>query len=205
MKSRRKNQKGVSLIELLIVIAVVALTMPLLFYVFIDGVKSFNTYSKFAGQQDKVMGVTLRIRKDIEEAEGYKLYSSAHPDAPVSILALRYPLYEEGQKQPVKYRYRYWKFESSKLSVMVNEGNTLNAVGDYEAVVDGLDTSKITVEPPGESPREVMLSGFAQTRGRIVLSIKPVNENQVHKNRNVTKPIIAEYSVDYKNNGIGEF
>jgi len=204
MRKEKKNQKGIALIELLVVIAMVAFITPLLIYVFIDGTESFNTYSKYSNQHDKVIGVTMRIRNDIEEAEGYKLYNS-FDHVPVSILALRYPVYEEGSRQPVRYMYRYWKLEGGKLSVMTNEGNSLNASGSYETVVDGLDTSVVYVEPPDGSPRTVMVSGFSEIPGRIILTVKPKKDNTVRQNRNVTEPVITEFFVDYKNRNIGEF
>ena len=196
-----KNNKGIGLIELLVVIAVVAMTTPLLFWMFTYGLQSYSSYNKYIEQQYKVMDVTQRIRKDIEESAAYKIaYDTSVNPIPLNILTLWVP---DDDSDVSTFSIRIWKIEAGKLYLKTGAGTVsdgLDAMADgsgYTEILGGLDTSTDT----DHLGNYFLPTRFEFVKDRILLSIKPVKENTVvSKNRNVIKPVVTEFSIRYKEN-----
>lgn len=168
-----KNNKGFSLIELLIALMVVAIVSTLATTVLVFGLQSFGTSTKQLTQYDKVMDVTRRIRKDIAEAAscGYKNTAGG------SVIELKYP----------DSTVRVWSFKYSNLYLKIGTNPEV-------AVVDGLDTSLLN-----SGDYDTRISRFQKINDTIYLSIKPIKTNTtIHQNRNINNPIITEFSVQYK-------
>lgn len=194
---KRKNNKGIGLVELLIVMAVSAMTAPILFWVFSYGIQNYTSYNKYIDQHYKVMDVTQRVRKDIEEAAAFKIVYDAtvYPIA-ASVLTLWIP---DDDADVNTFSIRTWKVEGGKLYLKYSTGtiddgktSTLESTG-YSEVLGGLDTDTVAAVP------NYMPTRFENIDDRILLSIKPLTEKTVvSKNRNVTKPVVTEFSVRYK-------
>lgn len=201
MMKKLKNNKGIGLVELLIVIAVAAMTAPLLFNVFIYGLHSYGSYNKYIDQHYKVMEVTQRIRKDVEEAAAFKVVYDATVD-PIteSVLALWLP---DDDGDVGTYSVRIWKVSGGCLYFkgLSNETieNGINAAAEpagYSEILGGLDTSTVAASPSNYMPTRF---DYIDINKRILLSIKPVAQNTAtSKNRNVAKPVITEFCVRYK-------
>lgn len=195
---KTKNNKGIGLIELLVVTAVIALTTPILFWVFLYGVQSFSTYSKYMEQHYKIIDVTQRIRKDVEEAAAYKVvYKADVSPIPGSVLILWIPD-DDGNDAIDEFTIKAWKLYEGSLLFKSCSGGLADGKEDlnsgFSEILDGLDTSTVT-----EGGSNYMLTRFEKSGNRLLLSIKPAAENIYgFKNRNVTVPIITEFSVDYK-------
>lgn len=189
------NNKGFGLIELLVVIAVVALSVPVVLSVYIYGLQFSSTYSRYMEQHFQVVDVTQRIRKDIEEAAAYRVVYTPHDSSP-NALVLWIPEEDAGGEIAAgDYTIRIWKLENEKLLLKTCAADSEIEVelggSGFEPVLEGLDTSVVG----GDA-----LTRFERVTGeRLLLSVKPVEKNApLHRNRNVTKPIITEFSVLYK-------
>jgi len=196
---KRKNNKGIGLIELLIVVAIGAMTAPILFWVFSYGVQSYSSYNKYIDQHYKVMEVTQRIRRDVEEAAAYKVVYDATVDPiAASVVTLWIP---DDDGDADTFDTRIWRVSNGSLffksisngSIADGISATLDGNG-YSEILGGLDTTTVA-----DSPSNYMPTRFEWIDDRILLSIKPVSENMaVSKNRNVTKPVVTEFGVRYK-------
>lgn len=196
----RKNKKGFALVELLVVVAVVAMTTPLLFWVYLYGIQTFSTDNRYVEQHYKIIDVTQRIRSDIEKAAACKVvYDASATPLEASVLALWIP--DDDADTADNYFIRIWRLEDGKLLFKSGTGGygagsaqALDSSG-YDTLLDGLDTAA-AVKDDGTA---YMPTRFEKLGDRVVLSIKPIETNErAFKNRNVTKPIITEFSVAYK-------
>jgi len=196
-----KSNKGIGLIELLIVIAVAAMTAPLLFRVYIFSLHSFGSYSKYIDQHYKVMEVTQRIRKDVEEAAAFKVVYDATVDPiTASVLTLWLP---DGDGNTGTYSVRIWKvsggclyYKSLSNGTIENGINATEESTGYSEILSGLDTATVAASPSNYMPTRF---DYIDINKRILLSIKPAAQNTAaSKNRNVAKPIITEFCVRYK-------
>ncbi len=202
----KKNKKGYSLIELLLVVAVIALSMPLLFWIYMYGVQTFSTDNRHMEQHYKIINVTQRIRQDIEEAAACKVpYNASASEAPqASELTVWIP--DQDETTSDYYIVKRWRLEDGHLYFKSCEGvypavedpveteAALAATG-FVSILDGLDTNAVL-----DGGRWHMPTRFEKIADTIILSIKPVETNELaFRNRNVTKPIITEFSVSYKN------
>ena len=193
----KNNNRGFSLIELLIAVAVSALAAPLVFWIFSYGIQSYSSYSKYMEQHYKVMDVTQRIRKDIEEAAAYKVvYDATVTPIPASVLTLWIP---DGDSDYNTFTIRTWRIGDGGLFLKSSTGTAedgraaaLDGSG-YSGVLDGLDTATVEAVP------NYMPTRFECIDDRILLSIKPLADNTAAaKNRNVNQPVVTEFSVRYK-------
>ena len=173
-----KNRKGFSLTELLIVVAILGVVSPLLFYVLVFGLEDYSTTTKYLDQQYTVMEVSRHIRQDFEEAKKVILYKNAanevekvefqFADMPASPAAIAR---EE----------KIWKFESGSLQLDVGDTGTFSVVKDNLDI----DNSYFLLD---------------STYERFILSIRPKELNdKKYRGRNVNENVITEFSVRYKN------
>ncbi len=183
------NRKGMGILEVVVVMGIIAVLMPIVYMIFVDGIRTCNTYRKFLYQYDKVDGVVMRIRKDIEQAAYYKVVYE--PDNSRSILVLRYHDYDDTGKE------KTWKIEDERLYVKTD---LPGAPGSFEEVLGGLDTAVVSVPAaPPEPAKKYMPSRFEKIGDKVILGVKPEATNtRIHRNRNIEKPVITEFSVKYK-------
>jgi type IV pilus assembly protein PilA len=170
-----KKNSGFSLIELLIALMIVAMVTTLATIVLTFGLQSFGTSTKQISQQAKVLEVTGRIRKDIEEAASCGYKNSAGGSA----IELKYPEPEVPD--------RVWIFKNSGLYLKI--GTAMEVL-----VVGGLDTNLLN-----NGDYDTRVTRFQKINNSIYLSIKPVKTNTtLHQNRNINNLVITEFSVKYK-------
>jgi len=166
-----KDKKGYSLVELLIVFAILAIITPVIFSLLYYGIEDFQTNSKNLDQHKKVLDIMQVIRKDIEEASEVQAF-----DKKLVILA------ESGST-------KYWKFDGDTLKFSSDDTTYNIALTGLSYTLDALN-NKIP-----ESTFEKSMS----VNDRIIVKIKPQNSNASrYQERNISNPIITEFSVRYK-------
>lgn len=164
----KKNKKGFSLVELLIVLAIVGLVTPLLFVVFVSGIEDYSSTTKYIDQQYTAMEVARLIRQDFEEAKEIEFTKS--PILGVTGVTFKFPT--ETPPKPAK----EWKFETVDGEGGLYLNGTL-----VISKLDG-DNSKFSVDDITKP-------------SRLILEIKPKELNKKYKGRNVNEKIITEFSV----------
>jgi len=119
------NKKGITLVEIVITLALVAVVTPLVFAVFTYGVDIYYSYGRYIEQQDNVSDVLSHLRGDIKNAYQYKVEDN--------VLTL---IYSDGTQ-------RIWKLADSKLKFIDSEGNE-------QDVVEGIDTENSSIDLSGD-------------------------------------------------------
>ncbi|MFZ5990041.1 MAG: PulJ/GspJ family protein [Bacillota bacterium] len=168
----RLNNKGITLVEMLIVVALIGLITPVIFAVFIQGVQDYSGINNYMDQQNKVVDVIRYIRQDVDGAEKYKIVNS-NPSDPFRVDKVVFEM-TSGEK-------REWRFESNKLILNINSGSD-------RVIVNEIDTTKSKFQYINTSGNE-----------RLVLNIKPERDSDIkNKARSIQDVIITEFSVRYK-------
>jgi type IV pilus assembly protein PilA len=164
----KNNKKGLTLIELMLIIALTAIVLPMIATTLISGINTNSTYLNYTRQHDKIFEVTQRIRKNIQEASAYKEYSNLTEG---NILILRFP---DGSPDIT------WRFLNDSLSEKI--GST-----DFNIIISGIDTLESRFEDLASQENVIYFS----------IKPKATNVDK-NKERNVVDPIITEFSVKYK-------
>lgn len=199
-----KNRKGFSLTELLVVMAIIGITMPLIFTIFVFGIEDYSTTTKYVDQQYSVMEVTRYIRQDVEAAKKVT-YVLTSDDASAKIGEV---IFEFPDKS-----LRVWKFgkfheaDYDGIDTVIGLGlknvksteytfdeatdkYSINTSVEYQGIIGKLDLTKSTFDVDG-------FSGDGPTK--FILTIKPEQLNKTkYKGRNINENIITEFSVRYK-------
>ncbi|MEN8906969.1 MAG: type II secretion system protein [Clostridiales bacterium] len=167
------NKKGISLIEVVLVISILGVISSVIYSVFQFGISSYYSGSRQVYQQDKVVDIIQILRSHVEEAKTVK-YDSVNNLLVISDENLSDVDMIDNSSKNVK----CWKFDDNKLKFR-NVGET-----SYEDLVFDLDTSKSSFEINSED--------------KLIISIKPLQLNKQYKNRNITEAVVMEFSVRYK-------
>lgn len=178
------NQKGFSLIEVVITIAILGVITSVIYSVFQFGIDSYYSGSSYSSQQNKVVDAVQFFRSQVEESKSVKYYISDDGSEEALLLSNNHlggdemvNLYTAAISGTPTNDIKAWKFESDTLMHM-GWGAT-----SYKNIVENLDISG---------------SGFFYNNARIVMKVKPENLNKKYKNRNILKPITTEISIRYK-------
>ncbi len=113
---RGLDNRGMSLFEIVVSVALIAVITPILFVVFTYGVDIFYSYGRYTEQQDAVTEVLNHIRGDIKNAYQFQVESKK--------ITLTYSDYTQ----------RVWVLADNKLKFVDREGNE-------QEVVEGIDTN----------------------------------------------------------------
>ncbi len=195
------NKKGFSLMEIMVAMMIVGLISTLTASLFIFGLQSFNTTTRQIHQHDIVTEITRRISKDIQEASAchVKLEVTLGDINSYSELYLEFPTPSGITPAPSAPNWKCWKIQNGKLYLMIGPKNKYEN-GDYnpnnfKEILSGLDTGQYQ----DNLANTTLYSRFQRFNDTLELSIKPSSTNTtIHKNKNIIKPIISEYSVKYK-------
>lgn len=199
---KKSNNRGFTLIEMLLVLAIICIMLPLIYQLYIFGQETFTYNSRLIAQQYTVTNVMSHIRSDIRKAAVVSVentddeHSSGYPK--IITLKLGYIDTDPGSPaQPDIYKIKYWRFYCEKegdegVLQYSGEKDPGDAVenGDYNTVVTGLDIMNCKFERLTESSPEC---------DYLTVQIKPLETNTGKANaRNVREPIKTEISVLYK-------
>lgn len=194
----KAHNKGFALVEMIIVVALIAIVLPLLLQLYIFGQESFSYGSRLVAQQYTVTNTMQHIRGEVQSAAYVSAKSQNKEDDQVndypksSMIKLGY--YDEGSP-PVINKCVYWRFyceAAGKEGVLqrTTERNFSASVPDTEEFVDvvmGLDINKCNFVLQGSKPY------------KLTVEIKPVETNSGKAQaRNVRESIITDISVLYK-------
>jgi len=169
----KTNNKGFTMIEMVLVIAILGVLSSVIYSVFQFGINSYYSGSRQVVQQDKVVDIIQMVRSQVEEAKTVK-YDRTEKVLLISSDNLKDIDMVDNSSKNVQ----CWKFDDNKLK--------FRPVGQtsYDDLVYDLDTSKSSFDINSEE--------------KLAINIKPLPLNEQYKNRNITEPVVAEISVRYK-------
>jgi type IV pilus assembly protein PilA len=119
------NKKGVSLVEIVITLALIAVIAPILYAVFTYGVDVFYSYGRYVKQQDTVTEVLNHLRGDIKNAYQFKVDGNV------------LTLIDSNNTQKI------WLLDDNKLKYVDSAGNE-------QDVVEGIDTANSSFSYSGQ-------------------------------------------------------
>jgi len=191
-----RNKRGVTLVELLVVLALMAIMAPLLTNLFMMISRDYDTSTKFVKQMDRINEASQRLSKDIGEA--HKVYQ---PDIDVNLIVLKTMKIDSTNKNiasatDVEY-FKCWRLKGNELQYCKKLGDitvisTLSD-SDFVTVVSGLsDSSKFQLSSPsGTSPSGNATDFYAL--------LQPIADNKsIHTNRNMNIPVVLSFKVNEK-------
>mgnify|MGYP000854752596 CR=1 FL=1 len=111
------NKNGISLVEVVISVALIAVISPVLYAVFTYGVDVYYSYGRYVKQQDTVIQVLNHLRGDVKNAYKFEV------DDDNKVLTLI----------DSEHTQRIWAIDDNKLKF-------IDSVGNEQDVVEGIDT-----------------------------------------------------------------
>lgn len=183
------NCKGVSLIEMLIVIAMLGVIAPVMFTFFIGGINDYARCTNYINQQYRMQDVIRQIRQDVQDAKKVTGITTGDlsPTGAKKLSSIKFTLTLPDADPDSKIE-KEWKFEDDSLQLSITKGTD---VGEFVKVVKGLDLSISKFEYFEDSSNGEIK--------QLILHVLPeFNNNISNKAGNVQDEIITEYSVRYK-------
>ncbi len=185
IKRMIKKNRGLSLVEVLLYVAILGLILPMMTTMYLHGFNSYKTNYNMIKQEETINNISLMLRKDIELAKSIKFES----DKEIII-----------NFQGTSVSPKTWKFDSVDNTlkmgsvVMAKDLDTTNC-----SFVKDVSNPVTVNTGSGSTPYTTAVGAQIYKNGSLILTIKPIETNNtVSKNRNFTKPIITEFSVRYK-------
>jgi cell division protein FtsL len=111
------SQKGNTTIELIIYICLIVIAVPVVFLILLNGIKSFETNSRFTKQQDKINSIIMHLDRYINSSSKVEM-----EDSDINEIKLTF---KEGSE-------RYLRFEDGSL--LISDDKIV-----YEKLQDGID------------------------------------------------------------------
>ena len=180
---RLKDNKGFTLVELLVALMIVSVITISVTSFLIFGFDSFISNSKYIRQQDKVVDAVQLIRKDVEEASAIAVTRVGSDIGSVSF------------SFPGTMDKKTWKFIDDTSDITLD--NKLACKIDKEVAGTLVEGVFETVLEDVNTPDSKF--AFSLSDKRLILVIQPVRSNSgKYQAYNIKKPIITEFSVQYK-------
>lgn len=195
---KTSNNRGFTLIEMLLVLAIICIMLPLVYQLYIYGQETFTYNSRLIAQQYTVTNVMSHIRGDIRKAAAVSVINESEHEPYPKIITLKLGYIDtDAPEQTEIYKVKYWRFycaAEGEEGVLQYSGeknpDEVVADSDYKTVVTGLDIMNCNFERKTESTPECFY---------LTIQIKPMETNTGKaKARNVREPIKTEISVLYK-------
>lgn len=193
---KTSNNKGIALVEMIIVIALIAIVLPLIFQLYMFGQETFSYNTRLIAQQYTVTNVLSHIRGDVQEAASVDTAPSETADGQ-KIVTLKLGYYDSGTPAAIT-KVRYWRIRGTPggegILEYSGEKNISDILtdSDYAEVVTGLDMDKCNFKRSVNSN---------PNRDRLSIQVKPIETNTGKgAAKNMREPIITEISVLYKEN-----
>ncbi|OPX43028.1 hypothetical protein CLHUN_31720 [Ruminiclostridium hungatei] len=190
---KTSNNKGFALVEMIIVIALIAIVLPLILQLYMFGQETFSYNTRLVAQQYTVTNVLSHVRGDVQEAASVDTSSVTSGDQKTVTLKLGY--YDGGTPAAIT-KVRYWRIRGTVggegILEYSGEKNIADILtdSDYAEVVTGLDMDKCNFERRGFSNPE---------RHRLSIQVKPLETNTGKgAAKNMREAIMTEISVLYK-------
>lgn len=179
----KNNCKGVTLVEMIVVIALMGIMAPIIYVVFIGGLNNFARGCNFIYQQYDIQDAIRQVRHDVQDAKTVEMWMTGEVAArgKEKLSSVSFTMSLPGEPEVKK----EWKFADDSLQLrFVNNG----VASEFVKVIDNIDISK--------SYFEYYEDGEVK---QLILHILPKqNEKILNKAGNVQNEIITEYSVRYK-------
>jgi len=189
---KTSNNRGFALVEMILVIALIAIVLPLIFQLYMFGQETFSYNTRLVAQQYTVTNVLSHVRGDVQEAASVDTSSVTSGDQKTVTLKLGY--YDGGTPADIT-KVRYWRIRGTVGGKAIleysGEKNIADILtdSDYFEVVTGLDMDKCNFERKDSQPE----------RNRLSIQIKPLETNTGKGvAKNMREAIMTEISVLYK-------
>lgn len=180
---KKVNCRGVSLIELLVTIAIISIISPIVFMIFVNGLRNFAGGTNYIDQQYKIQEVIASIREDVQKAKKVEFIGVRDRKDPLVICESVEFNFSDDESET---NTRTWKFNDNKLMLKINNGEYITVVRDIDS-----DKSYFAYYSDGRDAVE-----------QLVLGIMPLNNDRIlNKGSNVQELITTEFSVRYKRVG----
>lgn len=190
-----RDNKGIALIEMIVVLALIVIVLPLILQLYMFGQETFSYGNKLIAQQYTVTTTMQHIRGDIQNAASVETSATyMNPGDPYpKVITLKLGYISSGSTTIDKFR--YWRFYSNaanegtlERSEETSESNPTALVdSDYSKVVTGLDITGCVFSRTVSDPY------------KLTVKIKPLETNSGKwTSKNMRESIITEISVLYK-------
>lgn len=179
------NNKGMSLIEMFIVMAIIGIVTPLILVFFVMNMRGYAGTNHYIEQQYELQDAIKYIREDVEAAKDVFIYKDPSDLTVVTGV---------GFIKPDSTEQRVWSFESDPQSAWLllkvyNDGKLNHPPDSQFKMVENVDISKCKFDYREE------LAG-ANKYKHLMLYIKMKKDE--NKERNFQEVIKTEFSVRYK-------
>lgn len=175
------NEKGMSLIEMFIVLAIIGIATPLIMIFFVVNMRGYAGTNHYIEQQYDLQNAIRYIREDVEAAKDVFIYKDPSDSTKVTGV---------GFIKPGSTEQRVWSFESDSLYLKIyNDGDETHAPDSQSEMIENIDINASKFDYREE------LAG-ANNYKHLMLYIKMKRDE--NKERNFQDVIRTEFSVRYK-------
>lgn len=186
-----KDNKGITLIDIVLTIALIGIVLPIYSAIFIGGIQSYNSSQKFSTQQSTVSLTVLKFRDEFERSRTIKFKRDATNPYEVSYIQMEFDntisSYMVKNTNSLPNFIRTWKFENEKVLL---GGGDAGIITEYATGFDTSTTDKSILEIYNTTGIDPYL----------VFKIHTIDTNTtINTNRNIRKPIAIKFPLLNKN------
>jgi prepilin-type N-terminal cleavage/methylation domain-containing protein len=174
---RKLNKKGITLIELIVVIAIFGIFTPLVLSFFVTGMQEFTALTTYTNQQNTVIDVIRPLRQDIEGCYKFKLDTVIKGNEYRKLI-----LYFRNEDPSQPDIVRTWELRDDALWLGTKEA--YDKIQTSETAANGTQYCKFEFS---ESNQKLMLTVFPKR-----------NDKMFYKILNVSNPFTTQFTTKYK-------